>query len=236
MRWRLLKLDWAYAIGELIIVIVGVLVALAIDQWNDDRLDRAEEVSIVERLLSDVERDLVGFERGLSVVARKVDSLDRVYPVLAASDSEPDDPVRFLGDVINGANYGWNQHIARRVTFDALLGSGKFGLIRAADLRVTIAEYYALDDSVHNRIDERETRYPHVSYQLVPRVNEFELEPNLSEDELQRLVAGVLASSLRDHVIAEMNFARFTHERFIALQTACRGLIERLQTYRDSMG
>ncbi len=38
MRWRLLKLDWAYAIGEFIIVIAGVLIALTIDQWNDGRL------------------------------------------------------------------------------------------------------------------------------------------------------------------------------------------------------
>ena len=36
MLWRKFKLDWQYALGELVIVTLGVLVALAINQWNDD--------------------------------------------------------------------------------------------------------------------------------------------------------------------------------------------------------
>lgn len=235
MRWRLLKLDWAYAIGELIIVTVGVLIALAISQWNDDRLERAEEVSIVERLLADLERDSSGFDLGLSLLAGKVDSLGRVYFVLAVSDSEPEEPVGFLGDVIYGAQYGWNQHTANRVTFDELLGSGKVGLIRDADLRLRIAEYYKLAESAKARIGERETRYPNVSYQLAPRVNEFELQPDLSDDELRRLVRGVFESSLRDHVIAEINLARFIRRIFIDLGTARQELAGDLQTYLDSI-
>lgn len=45
MRWRLRKLDWGYALGELIIVTAGVLIALAIDEWNSDRLNRVDEIS-----------------------------------------------------------------------------------------------------------------------------------------------------------------------------------------------
>ncbi len=42
MLWRKFKLEWSYAVGELLIVVAGVLVALAIDQWNDQRLERQE--------------------------------------------------------------------------------------------------------------------------------------------------------------------------------------------------
>ncbi len=52
MRWRLRKLDWPYAIGELIIVVAGVLIALAVDQWNSDRMARVEEGEIIEQLIS----------------------------------------------------------------------------------------------------------------------------------------------------------------------------------------
>ena len=234
MRWRFLGLGWGYAIGEFVIVVAGVLIALAMDGWNDDRLNRFEEAELVERLISDLERDARHIDRGLGLLAGKTESLDRVEATLAA-EVEPDDPAGFLGDVVEGAQYGWNQATARRVTFDELLGTGKFGLITDRDLRVGIAEYYALDDSVHDRIDERETRYPHLSYQLVPRANEFDLQQNLSDDEIRRLVAGVFASPLRHHVIAEINLARFMRERLVALQTEGRQLIEQLQTHLDSM-
>ena len=59
MRWRLSKLNWSYGLGELIIVIVGVLTALSVDQWNSDRLDRLEEGRIVEQLTSDLNTDLM---------------------------------------------------------------------------------------------------------------------------------------------------------------------------------
>ena len=38
--WRKFKLDWSYAIGGLFIVTLGVLVALAIGQWNSETLER----------------------------------------------------------------------------------------------------------------------------------------------------------------------------------------------------
>ena len=34
MKWRLLKLNWKYGIGELAIVTMGVLIALGVDEWR----------------------------------------------------------------------------------------------------------------------------------------------------------------------------------------------------------
>ena len=144
MQWRFLKLNWPYAVGELLIVTMGVLIALAINEWNSDRLERAEEVLIVERLVSDLQSDLRGYQRGLEFLPRKEESLRRLHSVLMSADSMPRDLTRFLQDVIHGSNYGWNQYRASRTTFDELLGSGKLGLIRSADVRTAIGEYYEL--------------------------------------------------------------------------------------------
>ena len=105
MQWRFLRLGWGYAIGELIIVVAGVLIALATDAWNDDRLNRLEEAELVERLISDLERDARRIEFGLGLLVGKTESLDRVYTALMA-DVEPVDPAAFLADVVEGAQYG----------------------------------------------------------------------------------------------------------------------------------
>jgi len=63
MKWRLFRLDWKYAIGELLIVTLGVLVALYVDQWNTDRLLKLEEVDYIERLLEQAKFDLDSIER-----------------------------------------------------------------------------------------------------------------------------------------------------------------------------
>ena len=60
MRWRLLRLDWAYGIGELVIVVAGVMIALGFEQWNSCRLDHVEEIEIINGFLPDL---LAGFPR-----------------------------------------------------------------------------------------------------------------------------------------------------------------------------
>ncbi len=232
MIWRKFKLDWPYAIGELIIVTVGVLIALAIDQWNSDRLDRSEEVSILERLASDLEIDIDSFATGLKILEQKEASLNRVYSELFNTDSRPQDVRRFLDDVVRGSYYGWAQHRATRNTYDLLLATGKFSLIRNENLQLKISEYYSLASTSHTQINDRETQYPHISYQLAPRQNSRareELDTQLTEDQISLLVAQAFDSSLRDHAIAEVNLARFTRARFLELLENCRILIAKIQ-------
>ena len=61
MIWRKFKLDWSYAVGELLIVVTGALIALAIDQWNDNRLERAEEIEALSNILADIQADQRSF-------------------------------------------------------------------------------------------------------------------------------------------------------------------------------
>ena len=234
MQWRFLRLNWSYAIGELIIVTIGVLIALAISDWNNDRLERAEEVLILERLVSDLQSDSSASRQALDWLARKEESLRRVQSVLASTESRPNHSLEFLQDVITGANYGWNQYRARRTTFDELLGSGKLGLIRSADVRTAIGDYYAAEVGASDRIDERETAYSRISYQLVPRTNESELDPDLDNSQIEALVAGVFESTLREQLIAEINFARFVRARFTEHLSTCTELTETLQGHLEA--
>jgi hypothetical protein len=244
MRWRLSKLDWSYAFGELIIVIVGVLIALGVNEWNSSRLARVEEVDVLDRLISDLSEDLERLEGQSDGIDKKEASLLRLQLVFAA-DARPRDAAAFLRDVIDGADYGWNQVEARRTTFRELVGSGKFSLIRDPSLRESINEYYDFDSSVHQRMSERETNFPHLSYLLVPRENEgtveratgqAELRSHLSDHELDDLVSGVLASPLRGELIGELNLARYIRNIGRRMDSRCRDLIAQLEAYRDAIG
>jgi hypothetical protein len=69
---------------------------------------------------------------------------------------------------------------------------------------------------------------------LVPRANEYELDPSLDDEQIQSLVIKVFESSLREHVIGEINFARFVRERYVELQSKCTDLITVLQAYLEA--
>ena len=235
MRWRLSKLDWPYAVGELIIVTAGVLIALAIDQWNSERLDRVEEVAIIDRFIGDLQTDLGDISGGLELLSDKQDHLLRVVSGLDSSNERPADKTRFLEDVAGSAQYGWNQARARRTTFDEVLESGRFSLVRDTATRIKIADYYAFETGIYNRIDERETQYPYLSYRLVPRTGEFSVDTTLNDAQVERLFNRIFDSSLSDHVTAEMNFAHFVIDRFLAWRIRCSELINELEAYRSTI-
>ena len=240
MIWRKLKLDWSYAVGELLIVIAGVLIALAIDQWNDDRLERLEELDAVTRLLADVESDLHSVESMLKAIDEKEKSLLRVRDVLAG-DIEID-PAVFLNDIVGGANFGWNQRRARRMVVDNLIGSGKLGIISDQTIAYKIANYYRYFEASYARIDERETEYPALSYRLVPRstqlpqiegdAQEMSIESSLSDAQLYAIVELVRASSIGDHVLAEINLARFIRGVELNRKRWAENLISDLEAYQ----
>jgi hypothetical protein len=237
--WRKFKLDWSYAIGELFIVTIGVLIALTIGEWNSGRLERAEEFDVLSRLISDVEVDLQEFDFRLKAINAKEESLLRVQS--AFSDSRPQHDTEFLRDIIIGADFGWNQGFANRATFDDLLGSGRLAVISDGEVRALISAYYKNYKDSYNRIEERETEYPNISYQLLPRslvlkkdgiVDESYLESGLVDEYIGELVNAVLESSIGSYVIAEINLAHFIRGTTEGVQARAVDLIARLKKYQ----
>src|SRR5688572_20309271 len=45
-----------YAFGEIILIMIGVLGAIQVDNWNEERKDRVEEKSILINLLDDLQK------------------------------------------------------------------------------------------------------------------------------------------------------------------------------------
>ncbi len=220
-----------------------MLIALAIGQWNTDRLERAEEKAVVARLLDDLRLDVSSFDFRLDHVIQKEESLLRVRQVLAKQRTE--EPTQFLEDVISGADFGWNQGGANRTTYNDLLGAGEVSIIRDSELRLLISAYYAYIAGQNPRMDERETAYPGLSYQLVPRqlepatvdvvVYERTLEQGLSEDALGSIVDDVVKSSIGRHVTAEINLARFIRSITLDSKKQVFKLVEALEAYQRAL-
>ena len=47
----------AYAVGEVALIMIGILLALQVSDWNQARKDRAEETSILIRLNAEFEEN-----------------------------------------------------------------------------------------------------------------------------------------------------------------------------------
>ncbi len=88
------KADFGVLLLELFVVIVGILLALAGDRWNQDRLDAIETAQIVERLISDTARNLVMFEESLPLMEDNLFNIKALFRALQAGTIAGEDPAQ----------------------------------------------------------------------------------------------------------------------------------------------
>ena len=56
-----------YAIGEIVLVVIGILIALSLNNWNEHRKENLKETKLVEQLLNDAREDSIFFESRISI-------------------------------------------------------------------------------------------------------------------------------------------------------------------------
>jgi hypothetical protein len=77
---------------ELLVLILGILLALAADRWNQERLDGIETAQIVKRLKSDTARNLAMFEQTLADMEGNLASVRALFRALETGTMAGEDP------------------------------------------------------------------------------------------------------------------------------------------------
>ena len=68
-----------YAIGEIILVVIGILIALSINNWNEERKERILEISILNEIANNLENDLVSIDSGIEIITLYRDNSFKIY-------------------------------------------------------------------------------------------------------------------------------------------------------------
>ncbi len=80
-----------YAVGEILLVMVGILLALQVNSWNENRLKSIEEINLLEGIQKDLAQDTLTYQSALriqSISLRKQTALrDIIYNIRPLTDS-----------------------------------------------------------------------------------------------------------------------------------------------------
>ncbi len=88
-----------YAIGEIVLVVIGILIALQINNWNEDNKERLVEKQRYQNLLNDLVNDEANIDQMMADLIQKQDLHYYLYQV-SQNNGKPDSTV-----TITGVNY-----------------------------------------------------------------------------------------------------------------------------------
>jgi hypothetical protein len=149
-----------YAAGEILLVVIGILIALQIDSWNDDRLDRIKEREYLVAMLSDLDKDQKALD--LAIEGNNV-LLDRTAQLLSLLSEKPDDPAGRRMLFIHSVAYTyWYLTVElSELTLSQLEYSGGLSLIRDGMVKDSVLQYWQGMNRCKSQYDGLE-KYFHV--------------------------------------------------------------------------
>ena len=139
------KHDWGMVLIEVLIVVVGILIGLQVDDWNEARKDRLDEQASLVRLLADLDQSItsLALERDdLVSWAKQTQGLVQGFGAGEAGRAQ-----------VKANEYGLLASTrvligrGQFATITELLESGRLGIIRNADIRAAIAATQGLAES-----------------------------------------------------------------------------------------
>jgi hypothetical protein len=137
--------DWFAVAVEVLVVVIGLLLAFQFDGWREAQLERQQERAYVDRLITDVETDIPEIEHAIALQQMRLELVDFLIEVSQAPQTALNMPALFMGAVSQAA-FTYTPELTS-YTFENLRSTGDLKLIRNEALKAALSEYYGFDAS-----------------------------------------------------------------------------------------
>ena len=157
-----------YAIGEIILVVIGILIALSINNWNEKRIEKGIEKEVYENLLGTLQRDSLELINILAIQNKSLEKQRLViqsdFFILQNSMSESEIN-QLLLDICSGIfsffpKYG---------TYNSILSNNGLDILKSKKIKALLIELYDFEclryENMDKIIDQR------FQFEVIPFMN-----------------------------------------------------------------
>jgi hypothetical protein len=138
-----------YAIGEILLVVIGILIAVSINNWNDYRVDQSLEKSYLNSIITDIDENTSRMQEVIEMSNALVESGNFLLTHFKNPTKKQDAVLMtHVGNLIP-----INHFQSRDIAFEDLKSSGRLNLISNNDVKLKIQEYYNHNERVSSVIN-----------------------------------------------------------------------------------
>lgn len=186
-----------YAIGEIVLVVIGILIALQINKWNEDYKKSKEQYFILNKLKLDIESDTTHVSEEIENNDFAISQFHFCLEVLARKKEASIEEFRSnLEFILTIGNFDQN-----KTTFNNIVSSGKIDILKNQTLTDSLISYYnsnyqnwdtAMKDYTRNIIAPFMLNFDHIPQgngaredvgdYTVFNINEFDIKPKTIDD------------------------------------------------------
>ncbi len=206
-----------YAIGEILLVMIGILLALQINNWNEAKKERITELNYLVGIKTDIENDILAINRRINITLRSISWLGKIDSTFT--------PYRrgvVLIDVsIDSVNMiqMFNRGPSLRLTsatYNTLTSNASAGLIKNIDLFDSIQDLYDnKDQSTKSIYEDLKRREEYVGWKYAYEVKYSDFDSFFITNPNKEEVLADFDFYYRQHVLM---YAHLTDTRELMLE------------------
>lgn len=146
-----------YAIGEIILVIIGILIAVSINSWNEDRKTRIEEQSILKDLEQEISANLEDLKEAITGNERSFEAAVEMKKLFSDREAFNAMDHRSFYDLIRRLNYN-QTYDPQNGILNSIISSGQINRISDKKLKYMLASLKELTADALENVKKIETQ------------------------------------------------------------------------------
>jgi len=132
------SINWKYALGEILIVIIGISIAFSMNKCAEDSKNETEKQQYLINLKNDVASNKIQLEKNYKEIEAKFNTANKILPIL---NTDSPSKMSIIGDIFSISRI--TNFESNDITYQTLINSGDLKLINDFELKAAIEEHYA---------------------------------------------------------------------------------------------
>jgi hypothetical protein len=160
-----------YAIGEILLVVIGILVALQINNANEQRLQRQKEITHLENLKTDLAINVQQLDEFIAARSSRIESARKMIGYFDGAPIESLEEFSYHNVHVQL----WKKFYQNNNTFQELVNSGSLGIISDDAIKNTLMDLELLYKKMKS--DEDHMRFDFEEYVFKPFFDTVDIDP-----------------------------------------------------------
>ena len=141
-----------YAIGEIVLVVIGILIALSINNWNEGRKSKKMATEVYTNLLTSLEQDSKEVARTINLLTKSLDTQKKL--ILSTSDQYVKDLSQTnLDKMIEEIFSGVMSFFPKTGVYDLITSNNSMDLLQSSEIKSLLINLYDFQYKRYENVD-----------------------------------------------------------------------------------
>ena len=223
-----------YALGEILLVVIGILLALQINSCNQKLIDNKKQDRFLKNIKIDIQSQLKYIDAQISFEIKQKERVDEILNGYYKKSKFEFDSIFFnnTSRLIGRKTFNRNDP-----TYTALVSTGNISLIKDEKLKSSIFEYYQALEQLENMLRYNNTLYVDQIYKPIILKTSFYYNKNLGwNDKLKKIAINnikkeenelEMANAISHRAVLANNNIRYLKK----IETSTKNILSKLEIY-----